>query len=250
VSGAVAIDAFAVEALSAIPTPTPTVTATDSPAATATAAETALPTATPVPASLPWSDAFESSATWTASGTWLYAPQTGHQGNGWFADGRIGGQSMSLTSDLSIDLRTAQHPQLRFWQQAKLLADDIVAVDIQLDAGTWLTIDQQAGGDWSWTPRTLDLTPYQNSIIRLRFRLETTASRPHNVDVLGFWLDELAIEEAPIPTPTPLPTDTETATPPPTATPSPLPPDTETPTPPPTETETPAPLPNETPTTP
>ncbi len=251
VSGTIAIDAFAIEALAAAHTHTPTPTP-EIPVPSSTPPATASPTETPIPVVLPWSESFETSANWTASGSWLFAPQAGYQGNGWFADGRIGGQSFSLTSVMMVDLRTAPHPELHFWQQAQLLPDDLVVVDIRLEDGTWITIDQQAGGQWGWTQRTLDLTPYQNSIIALRFRIETAPSRPENIDVLGFWLDELRIEDAPIATPTPLPTatplPTDTETPLPTVTP--LPADTETPTPIPTETETATPFPSETPPTP
>ncbi len=254
VNGTMAIDAFAVEALAQVSSPMPTAAVNPEPSFTPTATAisappelTASPTATPVPVLLPWSETFETNTmNWTASGAWLFAPQAGYQGSGWFADGRVGGQSSRLTSEVAVDLRMAQHPELSFWQSADLAPDDVIAVDILLDGTTWLTIDQQAGAVWAWTQRTLDLTPYRNSVINLRFRLEASLSRPETGDILGFWLDELVIYDRPVPTATPLPTvaplPTNTEIPLPAETPTPVPTETETSRP----TETPTQLPTET----
>jgi hypothetical protein len=282
-SGTIAIDAFAFETpLAVSPTPTPvaggpTETPTSAPLPTTTftpvvvptdtpttpgpvIAPTDTPTSTPLPVRLPFVETFDSGSDWSATGSWLFDTQSAYNGSGWYADSTQRGVVSTLTSDMLIDLQDAANPQLSFWQKAALSPSDKLAVEISGDGGTsWTALNQQNGPTNDWTQLTFDLSPYRDSVIRLRYRLDTRDPLPDGTTTVGVWIDELSIVDvtpepsatptgtaisAPTPTPTSIPADTPTATatsvPTPTATP------TDTPTA--TATDTPTATPTYTPT--
>jgi subtilisin family serine protease/Leucine-rich repeat (LRR) protein len=284
-TGTIAIDAFAVESQAVLPTPTVEVPPTETPigptlppveaSATPTTevippSPTPFPAATPLPVTLPFVETFDGETGWQATGAWRVETQSAYRGSGWFADSALCGQTSALTYDGLIDLRSALDPQLSFWQKGILTSSETVTVEISLDGGwTWLPIDQQAGLMADWTQHTVDLTPYRNLVVGLRFTLTVPSALPDGTTSVGYWLDELAILDVPptppttptdvpteiafptatpteLPTMTPLPTSTSTSVP--TATPPlPTPTSTDTPTvtPLPTETLPPTPLPTE-----
>jgi hypothetical protein len=284
VSGTIAIDAFAFKTpLVVTPTPTPvvavpTATPTSIPPATPTpmalptteplptATPTALPTSTPLPAPLPLVESFDSGSGWSATGSWRFDTQSAYQGAGWYADSTQRGVVSTLTSDRLIDLRGAAHPQLSFWQKAALSPSDKFAVEISGDGGTsWTALSQQIGPANDWTQLTFDLSPYRDSVIRLRYRLDTRDPLPDGTTTVGVWIDELSIVDIPpapsvtptgtaisVPTPSPTnaPVDTPTATPTGISTPTPTgaPTDTPTATSTSTPTSTPTSVPTNTPT--
>jgi hypothetical protein len=220
VNGTVAVDAFAAEAiLNANPTATFTPTAAPmvatTPAAPANTAPPTLPatitsagsTSTTTPTSiapavaLPYVESFDSGANWQATGAWQIQP--GYRGQGWFVNTAQRGQVNLLDQIGPIDLHSATNPQLTFWQKATLSSSDIIAIDLTLDGGmTWLTIDQQSALVTDWGVRTLDLKPYRGQVIRLRFRLDTTQSLAPNTPSIGYWLDELTVQDVVAPTAT------------------------------------------------
>jgi hypothetical protein len=277
-TGTIAIDAFAVEAQAVLPTPTVEASATPTTAtpvppaetptepalstgeasATATSevvlpSSTPIPTATPLPVTLPFVETFDSGSGWQATGAWRVEPSA-YRGSGWFADSKLRDQTSTLTYGGSIDLRAALSPQLSFWQQGLLDSSEVVTVEISPDGGlSWLPVDQQAGVTAEWTPRAVDLTPYRGRVVGLRFTLTVPGALPEGATSMGYWLDELAILDAPpAPTATPLPMDTPTdlptETPLPTATPTEPPTVTPLPTVTPTGITTVTPLPTGTPT--
>ncbi len=230
------------------PTSEPTVAPTNNPTAEPpiepTATPTIEPTATPLPALLPFVDSFDGGTGWIAGGTWRFDSQNPHSGGGWFADSTVRGQSSTLTAQTPIDLRTAQNPELTFWQRTSLTGGDGIALDLSIDGGlTWIPVDQQTGVTFDWSPRTLSLAAYRGVLITLRFRLDTPGVVPEAVFGMGWWIDDLTVQEVPVvlPTATPLPTEPPTATPLPTATPIPTQPPTATPVPTLAPTEPPAP---------
>ncbi len=239
-NGVIAIDAFAVEPQAVEPsTPELTVFPTDQPTPEPTGEPTVESTDGPIPTpdgalpilNLPVPDSCEMDTGWQVSGGWRLDKQAGYNGRGWFADSTARDQTSTLTALVLLDLRAAQQPELRFWQRLALSSSDLAALDLSLNGGqTWQLLDTQPGSQTEWSQHTVDLSPYRGQIIRLRFRLETPGSVPEGATTVGWWIDELIVQEAlvippsPEPTLTPLPTDTPTE--PPTATPEP----TETPT--------------------
>lgn len=217
--GTIAIDAFAVEGLAPLPNqpavePTPEPTAeptleTQEPTLPATPTETpweVAPTSTPLPLLLPVYDSFEAEQTWLADGSWTYALNGGYSGSGWYASGATPGAS-TLTYAYQIDLRTAQNPQLTFWQTANLAGDDTLSMEVSLDGGlTWLAVDVQRGWSGGWAPRTVDLSGFRGAVIGLRFSLVMGPSAQKGNRPSGLGIDELIVQEVIPPTATPLPT--------------------------------------------
>jgi hypothetical protein len=257
-SGTIAVDAFGLEALAEVPIlPTatewvlPTGTPIEQPTETPFMAETALPTAIPateipLPVGLPLIETFDSGNGWVAVGSWLFDLQMAHAGGAWFASSATRGQSSTLTAALPLDLRTAQNPELSFWQRADLSGGDTIAIDVSLDGGlSWQSLDQQVGAAFDWTQRTVSLNNYRGQIIQLRFRLDPLGEVPVGLTTVGWWIDDLTVLDVPIvpPTETLVPTQEPTSTP----TETPIPTATETPVPP-TETLVPTSTPTELPT--
>jgi hypothetical protein len=166
-----------------------------------------MPTSTPLPVTLPYVDSFDSGVGWQAAGGWQVDSEAAYQGTSWFASSAARGLSSTLTATTDIDLRLAGQPELSFWQKADLSSSDQMAVDLSLDGGvSWLPLDQQVGGSFDWSPRTVDLASYRGYVIRLRFRLDTLQPVPEGTTSLGWWIDELAVVERPVLPPTPTPT--------------------------------------------
>jgi hypothetical protein len=227
----VAIDAFIVNtAPPASNTPSPTeVTASWTPTPTnesatiITATVDVLPTLTPTAetllAALPYADNFDTDAGWIANSAWTLNSDITRGGTAWFADNTQVGLISLLEQSMLIDLATASHPQLTFWQRSNLAANDIMAVDVSVDNGnSWTAFDQQVGLHTDWTMRTVDLTVYQGQVIRLRFRLQTMGGAIADAGTTGYWIDELIIQDVNpaiiTEEPTKFPTDTtlQTAT--------------------------------------
>lgn len=123
---------------------------------------------------------------------------------------------------------------------------DVASVEVSLDGGlTWWPVVQQTAWVSDWAMQVVDLSAYRGQVIALRFTLNTQGLVPEGAATVGWWIDELAIQEAP-PVPTAIPTEPPTLTPVPTATPTDLP--TLTPMPTSTPTEPPTEIPMEVPT--
>ncbi len=197
----------------------PTVESTVEPPIEPTVEPTIEPTAAPLPLLLPFMDTFDTGTGWTTSGAWGFDNQTAHSGGGWFADSTVRGQSSTLTAETTIDLRTAQNPELTFWQRASLTSGDGMTLDLSIDGGmSWTPLDQQSGATFDWSPRTVSLAAYRGSVVTLRFRLDTLGALAEGETTVGWWIDDLTVQEVPIvpPTPTLLPTDAPTEPPLPT----------------------------------
>jgi hypothetical protein len=239
VSGAIAIDAFAVEPQTiasqplaaqpaqatqatqpaqqpaqqpAVVNPTsvpPTIVANQP--ANAAAPTNVPPTATAqmVMVGMPYSDTFDGGPAWTANGAWQLDTSTARQGQAWFANTTQRGQVSALEQSVTVDLRTAVNPQVTFWQKASLSAFDVVSVEVTVDRGaSWIAIDQQTKLLTDWTQRAINLSAYKGQMIRLRFRVDTTQPLDATSTTVGYWLDELVVAETPLvtkaPTATPL----------------------------------------------
>jgi hypothetical protein len=216
--------------------PEPTVEPTQPPGPTVeppTPPDSPLPMVTP-----PVSETFDSKADWQAKGLWKFGKNAGMEGGGWFADSTRRGALSLLTAPVLIDLSGAQTPSLRFWQRVGLSSGDLAAVDVSTDGGqTWQPLDQQRGHLAEWSERAVDLSAYHGQIVRLRFRLDTPGTVPKGETTVGWWIDDLTVQDVTVipPTATPIPTEEATMTPLPTEVP------TETPVPTAAPTETPVP---------
>jgi hypothetical protein len=119
----------------------------------------------------------------------------------------VRGYASTLTAQAWIDLRTAQRPELRFWQRMGLSGGDLVAVDVSADGGqTWQPVYQQVGQMADWHQRAVDLSAYRGLVVQIRFRLDARGHVPGGQSTRGWWVDELTIQEAPVTPPTPKPT--------------------------------------------
>jgi len=221
-SGTIAIDAFGVEPVVVEPTVEPTLPPVETviaptpestveltlPPVTAepTLAPTPLPTDIPTPVVLPFADSFDNGQGWTASGAWTFDTQAAHTGAGWWADSTVRGQISTLTYNGLIDLRTAQYPQMSFWQKGILSAADVLSIEVSLDGVLWWPALRESVMATDWTWQTVDLSAYRGNVIGLRFVLNTTAALPQDAVTVGFGLDDLLIQDVP-PTPTMEPTD-------------------------------------------
>jgi hypothetical protein len=230
-AGTIAIDAFVVEQqtvppmitteLPVLPTETPVDMPTDVPAETEVPpveppTATLLPTSTPLPVGLPFGDTFDSGTGWTVEGAWRIDPQTAVSGVSWFADSSQRGLVSILTFDGSVMLGAALNPEISFSQKASLTSADWVIVEISIDGGlSWLPVDQQAGMVADWMLHTINLAAYLGQTIQLRLRIDTSGVVPEGAISIGYWIDNLMIQDVlPTPTPTMLPTDLPTLVPP------------------------------------
>ena len=217
-SGTIAIDAFALDQPLALP-PTPELAPLPTGSPTLAPPPPDFPTTTPLPATLPFVDTFDTGQGWSASGAWRFEPQAAYRGAGWYADSTQRGTVSILSASAPIDLHGAPYPQLSYWQRAALSPVDVLSVEASADGGvSWAALSQQIGPVSDWTLVALDLTPYRDAVIRLRFRLDTTAALPGGATTLGVWIDELSIQDLP-----PVPTSPSTSTPWPTITPTGIP---------------------------
>jgi hypothetical protein len=198
VSGTVAIDAFALDVQATVIAPTiePTIVPpTEIP-----------PTVTPIPATLPFTANFDTSLGWTPVGLWTLDP-VGFVGTGWFASSATRGQMNTLTFDTEIDLSMAFYPHLTFWQRGQLSSSDSLVLDISQDHGqSWAVVDLTTSVTTDWTLYDLDLSPFAGKVIRLRFRLDVTQLLPEGTTSVGYWLDDLGIQDVPPVSPTVEPT--------------------------------------------
>jgi len=209
VEGTIAVDALAVQAIASMTAttePTPTVTATEETPVMQTPTATSTPQ--PTVLSLPLVDAFDGGLVWTTNGNWT--AQAAYQGMGWFGSSATEGSS-TLKAEYLIDLGAAANPQLTFWQKTALSSGDVIGVDVSTDGGiNWMPLDAQIGTVSDWAARTVDLSAYQGQVIRLRFRLGVVATHETTV---GWWVDELVVQDIMPATATPIPTGTPTDVP-------------------------------------
>ena len=75
------------------------------------------------------------------------------------------------------------------------MPEDSIAVDILPEgSSSWVTLDEQVGLNTDWSQRSLDLSAYRDQVVRIRFRLTTGGELTGSQPSLGFWLDNLSIE--------------------------------------------------------
>jgi outer membrane biosynthesis protein TonB len=154
--------------------------------------------------SLPFSDGFEDGdANWEMEGDWGIVTDTVHSGTSAITDSPNGnylhGSNSALILTKQVDLGSATHPRLAFWDRYALAAYDRAYVDISTDNGqTWTSHEiHYYASNTGWTKHGVDLSAYAGQQIGLRFRLD---ARNHTYTADGWVIDDVVIEDAPPPT--------------------------------------------------
>jgi len=195
------------------PTPTPTATPTESPTPFLTHTPTWTPTVTPTryPYRIPFFDNFEGEDTgWTTElhagphGLWhretaryhsfahSWAFNTGDPGFSYDLGVTI---SESLISPLML-IVNAEHPTLSYWYwlDTETRPDfDICIVEAQR-AGTvdWEPLEQRTTSGEGWRQRKfVNLGPYNNEMIRIRWRFDTVDNQHNNYE--GWYIDDVSL---------------------------------------------------------
>ncbi|MCK4722726.1 MAG: choice-of-anchor J domain-containing protein, partial [Dehalococcoidia bacterium] len=148
--------------------------------------------------SYPFFDDMESGeGNWLSSSWELATP--GHSPDHCFTDSPEGNGPRdvaytSLTLASTIDLSTAENPQMTFWEHYYSYT---CYVQASSDWGrTWTTLASYSGTQDNWVQRQVDLTNYEGlSTVRIRFRLYSYYGRD------GWYIDDVRIEDTPKPHP-------------------------------------------------
>ncbi len=178
---------------------------------------------------LNWCDNVEDGGgSWLPMGSWAVVdgvddnpgqnpPITAHSGSKFFSDSPQKNYEHGTNSVLQLlprlNLTSATHPELTFWHQWDIEADEKLYVEVSDDLGqTWTTLWTKVKGVipsgyhsstrisssyyfdsiLSWTREVVDLSDYVGTELMLRFRFDAT-SNP-NVDD-GWWIDDICVQE-------------------------------------------------------
>ena len=140
-------------------------------------------------------DAFETASTaWTFSGPWTLAPGAGRGGTTALTDS-AGDYALSVTTyaQTAVNLATAVHPVVKFWDYLKLNGGDWMAVEISPDGGSWSRV---YGGyetvRESWAEQQIDLSPWKGrESVYIRFILRSDGGTPGD----GWYLDDFSVQD-------------------------------------------------------
>jgi len=177
------------------------------------------------PLSYPFFDNMDGAATATHwwSSSWALSTDA-HSGTYSFTDSPAGDYGQLVGSELilsnGINLSAATHPQLTFWHRydtrncpgnyyssnngcASYVVDyDYASVWLSTQngqPGTWTTLASYKGDSLGWTYEQLDLTPWAGlPDIRIKFVMTDTQEGSPNYTKPGWWIDDVALEEAPV----------------------------------------------------
>ncbi len=152
----------------------------------------------PVARTLPFTDGFESGTTNWLGGNWEISTTDTHKGTGAVRDFPRSaipwGGWFTNTLAGTFDLSASTAPQLVFWVRGFTGYQQSIRAQVSTDGGvSWPDLWVTAGSGASWQRVQVDLTPYRNAGVRLRF--VTTSGCCW--DAPGVTIDDVAVEEAP-----------------------------------------------------
>ena len=141
---------------------------------------------------------------WSPNSPWALTTESAHSGTHAWSDSPGGpygtGVNASLRS-LSIDLRGASAPRLKFWQRRDFAADghDSGNVWVSTDNGVNFTFLQQyAGTNLTWTESTVDLTAFAGlGSVRIYFQVFSDDALSGD----GWYIDDVVVREVALPAP-------------------------------------------------
>ncbi len=152
-------------------------------------------------------DAENGATNWTTSGNgiaWGICADDSYGGARSFADSNNGNSANNTTNFFtlteSIDLNAAEKPVLEFHAKWSFELGDVVRLEISSDdGGSWTPIENYTGSE-SWNQQLFDLSEYQSSAVKIRFKMETDFSVPGD----GFYFDKIRITDYKFVDPTPV----------------------------------------------
>jgi Flp pilus assembly pilin Flp len=156
-------------------------------------------------AGLPFYEPFNNGAIWQSNGGWAvtagadniflpYSPSTS-------MGGRFSPATDTWTELTStIDLTGAAKPFLSFFTYWNVTSNTNLRVEIMDDNITWQAVPlwQRPSGELrqlAWQRFKINLTPFLNKSIRIRFRIQNTDSTATATSTLGWFIDDVRIED-------------------------------------------------------
>jgi len=137
---------------------------------------------------------------WTAQSPWGISDDDAHSGDYSWSDSPHSAYPSNSDRSLMMDiaLGTATKPVLSFWHRYNLEKNkDFGYVEVSTDAGgSWWRIYAVTGiGGPYWYPEKIDLTPWVEKELRIRFRVKTDGA----VNYDGWHIDDVRIGETETP---------------------------------------------------
>ncbi len=160
-----------------------------------------------------FSEDFESGAPdWTLDSPWALTTNQVHGGANSLTDSPVGAyeNSVDKKATVPISLLGGNRPLLSFWQRYNLEeGKDYGYVEVSQDSGaTWGCLFFVTGNSGiNWFQAQIDLSPYANKEIRLRFRIVTDGSGVF----AGWYIDDVEVSENEATTGFPFSDDAETS---------------------------------------
>ncbi len=160
----------------------------------------------------PFIEDMESGDTWGNDLPWGLTDDDSHSGTYCWTDSPGTSYDNSVDRSLTtvVDLSGSERPLLSFWHRYNLEENrDYGYVEVSTDKGaTWKALFFVTGySATEWFKEEVDLRPYANSQIRLRFRIITDGSGTYD----GWYIDDVEVSENNAATAVPFSDDAETS---------------------------------------
>jgi hypothetical protein len=164
-----------------------------------------------VPAAAFFSEDFETGgASWVLESPWAVTNEAAHGGTYSLTDnpGALYGNNVDKKATVPMNLVGSNRPLLSFWHRYNLEdKKDYGYVEVSKDSGaTWSCLFFATGDSASqWFKEEIDLSPFANKQVQLRFRIKTDGSGQRE----GWYVDDVDVSENGATTPFPFLDDAE-----------------------------------------
>lgn len=153
------------------------------------------------PISFPFSDNFESGLSKWLKGTWDSTSAIFSSPIHSVTDSRVGNylnnSAPTITMSGVLNLKNIKFPVLTFFHRYSLATgcgNDFVNLDISTNGGfNWIQIRSWQGSNVAWTYEQIDLSNYDTSIVKIRFRLSSYNTCGYTAD--GWFIDDVSIRD-------------------------------------------------------